>query len=182
MKRKPAKGGFRFPPFANPLKTAKKGAAAPFLGFSSGLGLCGSFFKLTKRDTDASVLNRRGHRNTLRLFRLWLERQSVCGRYAMQPLQKDDLSTSIRQIFNGREQSDLHGLSCARETRFYGRPKGVLTTETERQNAQNNELIYQARQRYFASPAPLFSPFFSGKTEKNGPAEQTPRHSGAKGT
>ena len=90
-------------PFANPLKTTKKGAAAPFLGFSSGLGLCGSFFKLTKRDTDASVLNRRGHRNTLRLFRLWLERQSVCGRYAMQPLQKDDLSTSIRQIFNGRK-------------------------------------------------------------------------------
>ena len=31
-------------------------------------------------------------------------------------------------------------------------------------------------------PAPLFSPFFSGKTEKNGPAEQSPRHSGAEKT
>ena len=31
-------------PFANPLKTTKKGAVAPFLGFSPGLGLCGSIF------------------------------------------------------------------------------------------------------------------------------------------
>ena len=84
---------------------------------------------------------------------------------------RDGLSNSIRQIFNGRRQSDPHCVACARETRFDSRPKGVLTTETKRQNAQSNELVYQARQRYFASPAPLFSPFFSGKTEKNGPPE-----------
>ena len=43
-KKKTAKGAFRISPFANPLKTTKKGAAAPFLGFSPGLGLCGSLF------------------------------------------------------------------------------------------------------------------------------------------
>ena len=48
------------------------------------------------------------------------------------PCKKDGLSTSIRQIFNGRKQNDLYGVSCARETRFYGRPKGVQTTETKR--------------------------------------------------
>jgi len=36
---------------------------------------------------------------------------------------------------------------------------------TQKQNA------FQARQRDSASPAPFFSPFFSGKTEKNGPPE-----------
>jgi len=32
------------------------------------------------------------------------------------PCQKDGLSTSIRQIFNGRKQSDSHGASCDWET------------------------------------------------------------------
>ena len=32
-------------------------------------------------------------------------------------------------------------------------------------------MLFQARQRDSAFPAPLFSPFFSGKTEKNGPPE-----------
>ena len=41
-------------------------------------------------------------------------------------------ANSIRQIFSGRKQSDLYGVSCARETRSYGRPKGVQTTETKR--------------------------------------------------
>ena len=39
---------------------------------------------------------------------------------------------SIRQIFNGRKQSDLYGVSCARETRSYGRPKGVPCRERYR--------------------------------------------------
>ena len=48
------------------------------------------------------------------------------------PCKKDGLSTSIRQIFNGRKRSDSHSIACARETRSYGRPKGVQTTETKR--------------------------------------------------
>ena len=112
-------------PFANPLKTTKKGAAAPFLGFSPEFGLCGSFFKLTKRETNASLIDRRGHRNTLRLFRMHLVWQSVFCDTQRCPCKKDGLSNSIRQIFNGRKQNDSHGLSCARETRLDGRPKGV---------------------------------------------------------
>ena len=38
-------------------------------------------------------------------------------------------------------------------------------------NGRQNRYAFSARQRYFVSPAPLFSPFFSGKTEKNGPPE-----------
>ena len=38
MKRKPVKGEFRFSPLTNPLKTTKKGAAAPFLGISPEFG------------------------------------------------------------------------------------------------------------------------------------------------
>ena len=87
-KKKTAKGEFRISPFANPLNTTKKGAAAPFLGFSPGLGLCRNFFKLTKRDADAYSQDRRGSRNTLRLFRMYLARKSVCARYVWLPLQK----------------------------------------------------------------------------------------------
>ena len=65
-KKKTAKGEFRISPFATPLKTTKKGAAAPFLGFSPGLGLCGDRFRLAKRDADADLSDRRGSRNTLR--------------------------------------------------------------------------------------------------------------------
>ena len=57
-------------PLCKPLKTTKKGAAAPFLGSSPGLGLCGDRFRLAKRDADASLIDRRGYRNTLRLFQL----------------------------------------------------------------------------------------------------------------
>ena len=103
-------------PFANPLKTTKKGAAAPFLGFSPEFGSYRGFFKLTKREADAYLRVRRGYRNTLRLFRMHLVRQSVYARYTAQSLQGGSLSNSIRQIFNGREQNDAHGVSCAWET------------------------------------------------------------------
>ena len=75
-------------PFANPLKTTKKVAAAPFLGCSPGVGLCGDRLRLAKREADASLIDRRGSRNTLRLFRMYLAWKSVCARYAMQPLQE----------------------------------------------------------------------------------------------
>ena len=73
-------------PLTNPLKTTKKGAAAPFLGSSPEFGLCGDRLRLAKRATDASLIDRRGSRNTLRLFPLQLERQFVCARCAAQPL------------------------------------------------------------------------------------------------
>ena len=57
-------------PLCNPLKTTKKGAAAPFLGFSPEFGLCGDRLRLAKRDADASLIDRRGYRNTLCLFQL----------------------------------------------------------------------------------------------------------------
>ena len=86
VKRKPVKGEFRISPLTIPLKTTKKGAAAPFLGSSPEFGLCGDRLRLAKRATDASLIDRRGSRNTLRLFPLQLERQFVCARCAAQPL------------------------------------------------------------------------------------------------
>ena len=66
-KKKTAKGDFDFP-LCNPLKTTKKGAAAPFLGFSPEFSSCRNYFGLSKRATDADLTDRRSHRNTLRLF------------------------------------------------------------------------------------------------------------------
>ena len=39
------------------------------------------------------------------------------------------------------------------------------------ENTQNGTTSFFCATARFRSPAPLFSPFFSGKTEKNGPSE-----------
>ena len=81
-------------PFANPLKTTKKGAAAPFLGLSPEFGLCGDRLGLTKRATGTELADRRGHRNTLRLFRMCLVWKLIHARYVWPPLQKGRLFDS----------------------------------------------------------------------------------------
>ena len=120
-KKKTAKGEFRISPFANPLKTTKKGAAAPFLGLSPEFGLCGDRLRLAKRATDASLIDRRGSRNTLRLFPLQLERQFVCARCAAQPLQEGrpfDFHTSNIQ----RAQTKRPARRIVRSGNPIGRP------------------------------------------------------------
>ena len=101
-KKKTAKGEFRFSPFAIPLKTTKKGTEVPFLDFSQEFGLCKAYPKPPKRDANAYLINRRGSRNTLRLFRLPYVKYST-----------------------GTNTTKRICLSCGQETRFYGRPKGV---------------------------------------------------------
>ena len=161
-------------PFANPLKTTKKGAAAPFLGFPRGL-VCAEFvFRLSKRATDASLIDRRGIRNTLRLFRVVLHGRPSVRDTRCSPCRKDGFSTSIRQIFNGRKRSDSHGVSCAWETRLNGRPKGVRTTACVTTKRRTERRAFQARQRYLASSG-LFFHIFSAKTEKIWPAERRMR-------
>ena len=63
------RGSFESPPLQTPLQRPRRGLRPPSLDYPRGLACAGVYFKLTKRDADASVLNRRGHRNTLRLFR-----------------------------------------------------------------------------------------------------------------
>ena len=64
------------------------------------------------------------------------------------------------------QKSDLHGLSCAWETRLDGRPKGVLTTETKRHNARQNDKLFR-RDSAISRPASLFCILFSDKPEKS---------------
>mgnify|MGYP006996297922 CR=1 FL=1 len=93
-------------PFANPLKTTKKGAAAPFLGFSPEFGLCGDRLGLTKRATGTDLADRRGHRNTLRLFRLPYVKYSTgankATRTAYRALGKPDSTAARRAFLAGR--------------------------------------------------------------------------------
>ena len=100
--------------------------------------------------------------------------------------------------------------------RALGKPDPTAARRAFRRRKQNDNTYNETKSfsgatAPFASPAPLFSPFFSGKTEKNGPpethcaipaqlkhaaggvprcsgtekngpAEQSPRHSGAEKT
>ena len=156
-------------PFANPLKTTKKGAAAPFLGFSPGLGLCRGYFKSTKRTTDAYWIDRRGHRNTLRLFQLRREWQSVCARCARLSLQKGrsfDFHTSNIQ----RAQTKRRARCIVRSGSPIGRPpEGRSLRNVLSVNGTQNQNAFSARQRYFASPAPFSSISFPARGKRYGP-------------
>ena len=178
MKRKPVKGEFRFSPLTIPLKTTKKGAAAPFLGFSPGLGLCRGYFKSTKRTTDAYWIDRRGHRNTLRLFQLRLEWQSVCARCARLSLQKGrsfDFHTSNIQ----RAQTKRRARCIVRLGNPIRRPpEGRLDYGRRNDNTHNVTTSFFCATALFRVSSALFFHIFSRKREKIWPAER--RHGASK--
>ena len=123
-----------------PLKTTKKGAAAPFLGFSPEFGLCGDRLRLAKRATDASLIDRRGSRNTLRLFRMYLARKSVCARYVWLPLQKRwlfDFHTSNIQ----RAQTERFPRHNVRLGNPIGRPPEGRSDDGRRSDGTHNGTI-----------------------------------------
>ena len=165
-------------PFANPLKTTKKGAAAPFLGFSPEFGSYRGFFKLTKREADAYLRVRRGYRNTLRLFPLQLERQFVCVRCAMQPLQERrpfDFHTSNIQ----RAQTKRRARCIVRLGNPIRRPpEGRLDYGRRNDNTHNVTTSFFCATALFCVSSALFFHIFSRKREKIWPAER--RHGASK--
>ena len=76
VKRKRQRG-ISISPFAIPLKRPRRGLRPPSLDFPRSLVCAVGCFKFTKRATDASLIDRRGSRNTLRLFRMHSVRQSL---------------------------------------------------------------------------------------------------------
>ena len=75
-------------PFATPLKTTKKGAAAPFLGFSPGLGLCGICFQIYKTCYRCVFVKLAWQSKYSAIVSGRFAWPPVCARYAMQPLQE----------------------------------------------------------------------------------------------
>ena len=158
-------------PFAIPLKRPRRGLRPPSLDFPRGL-VCAEFvFRLSKRATDASLIDRRGSRNTLRLFRMYLAWKSVCARYAMQPLQEGrpfDFHTSNIQ----RAQMKRLAQPTVRLGNPIRRPpEGRSLRDALSVNGTQNQNAFSARQRYLASSC-LFFHIFSAKTEKIWPAER----------
>ena len=105
-------------PFAIPLKRPRRGLRPPSLDFPRSLVCAEIIFGSAKRGTDAYLPDRRGSRNTLRLFRMPFAWKIVTRDTLSSPCRKNGLSTFIRQIFNRREQNDSHCVSCAWATRF----------------------------------------------------------------
>ena len=90
-------------PFAIPLKRPRRGLLPPSLDFPRSLIRTEIIFGFTKRGTDAFLLNWRGSRNTLRLFRMPFAWKIVTRDTQSSPCRKNGLSTFIRQIFNVRK-------------------------------------------------------------------------------
>ena len=144
-------------PFANPLKTTKKGAAAPLPWISPGVRFVLKLFQICK------TRYRCGFGKPARLSKYSAAVPDVSCTAELVALRLFDFHTSNIQR---TQKSDLHGLSCAWETRFYGRPKGVLTAETKRQNARQNDKLFR-RVSAISRPASLFCILFSDKPEKS---------------
>ena len=77
----------------------------------------------------------------------------------------------IRQIFNGRLRNDTHGVPCAQETRFYGRPKGVRTTDRGTKIRKTERFVFPRVSAIFASCASFLHTFFW--QDRNGTKQQT---------
>ena len=109
-------------PLWNPLKTTKKRADAPFLDFSRSLVRAKHIPDQQRRDADAYTADRRGSRNTLRCCR---------ADRVVHPYAKSEMSRiSYVKYSTGANIATPHGVSCVQETRFYGRPKGVRSTDS----------------------------------------------------
>ena len=109
-------------PFANPLKRPRRGLRPPSLDFPRSLirtEIIQNAVQMRICQTGVVV------EILCVCFGCTLRGSPLVRDMHGRPCKKDGLSTSIRQIFNGRKRSDLYGVSCAWETRFYGRPKGV---------------------------------------------------------
>ena len=159
-------------PFAIPLKRPRRGLRPPSLDFPRGL-VCAEFvFRLSKRATDASLIDRRGSRNTLRLFRMYLAWKSVCARYAMQPLQEGrpfDFHTSNIQ----RAQIERLARRIVRLGNLIRRPpEGRLDYGLCNDKTQNGTTSLSGASALFRVSSGLFFHIFSAKTEKIWPAER----------
>ena len=144
-------------PFAIPLKRPRSGLRPPSLDFPRGL-VCAEFvFRLSKRATDASLIDRRGSRNTLRLFRMYLAWKSVCARYAEQPLQEErpfDFHTSnIQRARTKRLARRIVRLGNP----ILRPPEGRSLRGAPSVNGTQNQNAFSARKRYFVLQR-LFSP------------------------
>ena len=141
------------------------------MDFPRGLVRAEITFGFTKRDADAYLTDRRGHRNTLRLFRICFAWKYVYARYAWPPLQE-------RQpfVFHTSNIQRARMKRLARPIVHLGNPilkppEGRLDYGRCNDKTHNGTICFSGATARFRSPAPLFSPFFSGKTEKNGPPE-----------
>ena len=130
------------PPLQTPLKRPRRGQRPPSLDFPRGL-------------VRAEIISDLQNAIQMRIWQTGEVIEILCVCF--------DFHTSNIQR---AQKSDLYGLSCAWETRFYGRPKGVLTTETKRQNARQNDKLFR-RVSAISRPASLFCILFSDKPEKS---------------
>ena len=88
------------------------------------------------------------------------------GRCGHRPLQLsiERTSSEFHTPNIQRAQTErLHGVPCDWEARSGGRPKGVPYGTHYRRMVRRSKMLFQARKRYFASPAPFSSISFPAR-------------------
>ena len=135
--------------------------------------MCGDRLGLTKRATGTELADRRGHRNTLRLFRMCLVWKLIHALYVWPPLQKGRLFDSHTSNIQRAQMKRLALCIVRSENPILRSPEGRFDDGNETTKRTTERFVFQARQRYFASPASLFCILFSDKPEKSMSAKRS---------
>ena len=120
---------------------------------------------LTKRATGTDLANRRGHRNTLRLFRMCLVWKLIHARYVWPPLQKGRLFDSHTSNIQRAQMKRLALCIVRSKNPILRSPEGRSDYGRCNDKTHYVTICFSGAKRYFASPASLFCILFSGKTE-----------------
>ena len=131
--------------------------------------MCGDRLGLTKRATGTDLADRRGHRNTLRLFRMCLVWKLIHARYVWPPLQKGRLFDSHTSNIQRAQMKRLALCIVRSENPILRSPEGRSLRNVLSVNGTQNQNAFSARQRYFASPAPFSSISFPARGKRYGP-------------
>ena len=123
-------------PFANPLKTTKKGAAAPLPWIFPGVRFVLKLFQICKTR-----------------YRCGFGKPARLSKYSA------SVSTSIRQIFNGRKKRFARPIVRLGNP-ILRPPEGRFDDGNETTKRKTERQAFQARKRYFASSVSFLHTFF----------------------
>ena len=130
--------------------------------------MCGDRLGLTKRATGTDLADRRGHRNTLRLFRMCLVWKLIHARYVWPPLQKGRLFDSHTSNIQRAQMKRLALCIVRSENPILRSPEGRSDYGRCNDKTHYVTICFSGAKRYKIVPAPFSSISFPARGKRYG--------------